>query len=407
MSEAVVLKIMAGFYSVIYVSLIYSGSRNATGTVMEVVNDARGTPKGECDPDSTLIRRYHSCTGRKEKLRTIEGYTKDAFLIISCTNALGLGQDWPTVMKVIVMGRMGLPELAQLFGRIGVIPFKKNDPQVLAEQAREKAAEFQDCKCSNCDSEASDMLVHNMPRLTKSNYCQAMEDVFSVDGFLDPNTEKLEENIVDSSVKTKATKKRSNILDSRLEELTDELVFEDDLFHKYIYGDDDYCFSSDYFGLDRATDIVQSLDEITCEEDIKAAMGGDIIKGGVKAVFEYIKQWKCRDEVIDYRRRQAEVIEKKKEAAETRAQKAIDLKLKAPIHPELARTPAPIKPKTKKRSSEKVKADKEASALRAAYHKRCLHWMTVEMVPVTELDAKELAYQSLMKGASGNVPGDI
>ncbi|EGG07137.1 uncharacterized protein MELLADRAFT_62905 [Melampsora larici-populina 98AG31] len=122
-------------------------------------------------------------------------------------------------------------------------------------------------------------------------------------------------------------------------------------------------------------------------------MGGDIIKGGVKAVFEYIKQWKCRDEVIDYRRRQAEVIEKKKEAAETRAQKAIDLKLKAPIHPELARTPAPIKPKTKKRSSEKVKADKEASALRAAYHKRCLHWMTVEMVPVTELDAKELAYQ--------------
>lgn len=38
---------------------------------------------------------------------------------MSCTNALGLGQDWPTVMQVVVLGRMGLPELAQLFGRCG------------------------------------------------------------------------------------------------------------------------------------------------------------------------------------------------------------------------------------------------------------------------------------------------
>ncbi|KAH9807171.1 hypothetical protein DFH28DRAFT_871259, partial [Melampsora americana] len=277
--------------------------------------------------------------------------------------------------------------------RIGVIPCKKSDPRVLAEQAREKSADFPECKCSNCDSEASEMLVHNMPRLTKSNYGSAMEDVFSVDGFLNPNTDKLEENYVDSSLKTKATKKRSHLSDSPLEELADELVFEYDLFHEYVYGDDDYCFSSDYFGLDRAIEIVHSLHEITCEDDIKAAMGGDIIKGGVKVVYDYIEEWKKRAEVIDYQRIQAEKNEKKKEAAVTRAQKSFDLKSKTPIDPGLTPTPTPIKPKTKRRTAEQVKADKESSALRAAYNKRCLHWMTVEKVPVTELDAKELAYQ--------------
>ncbi|KAH9806905.1 hypothetical protein DFH28DRAFT_918562, partial [Melampsora americana] len=372
-------------------SLIYSGSRNGTLEAMKVVNKAQGTPRGEEDPDSTLIRRYHSCIGKKEKLREIEGYTNDEFPIISCTNALGLGQDWPSVMQVVVLGRMGLPELAQLFGRIGVIPCDINDQRVLAEQAREKARDFPLCKCSNCNSEAANMLVHNMPRLSKSNYLQAMDDVYSVEGFLDPSKDRGREEERTKNKHAKAPKKRSQVLDIYLEELADELVLVYDLFYKDKLGDDGYYFGSDYFALDRAHRILENMDNITCEDDIKGVMGGDIIKGGVKVVFEHIMQWQTRDEGLHYRQKRIKMIEKKKEKE---YHTKTNLREEPVWRPTL--TPDSLIAKKVRRSSAQVKADKEAAQARAAYNKRCLHWMQVENIPANELDAKEIEYQKLV-----------
>ncbi|POW06226.1 hypothetical protein PSTT_09089 [Puccinia striiformis] len=55
-------------------TLIYSGTRNATLEVMKVINAARGTPGGEYNPNSEVIRRYHAVTGDMEKEDVVEGY---------------------------------------------------------------------------------------------------------------------------------------------------------------------------------------------------------------------------------------------------------------------------------------------------------------------------------------------
>lgn len=44
-------------------TLIYSGKRNATMKVLKVINRARGTSGYEFNPNSTLARIFHSCTG--------------------------------------------------------------------------------------------------------------------------------------------------------------------------------------------------------------------------------------------------------------------------------------------------------------------------------------------------------
>ncbi|KNE97851.1 hypothetical protein PSTG_08873 [Puccinia striiformis f. sp. tritici PST-78] len=78
-------------------TLIYSGTRNATLEVMKVVNTARGTTGGEFNPKNEVIRRYHACTGDMEKEDVISGYESGNFSCISCTMALGLGQNWKRV----------------------------------------------------------------------------------------------------------------------------------------------------------------------------------------------------------------------------------------------------------------------------------------------------------------------
>ncbi|KAH9821690.1 hypothetical protein DFH28DRAFT_1217571 [Melampsora americana] len=297
---------------------------------------------------------------------------------MSCTNALGLGQDWPSVMEVIVMGRMGLPELAQLFGRCGrgsspgpAIHFVKenqpkglnrvdevndyslmsddnlmdtfsftpiclcvalslgnikDDQRVLAEQDQEIKAGFPKCKCSNCDPEGSRMLFGNLRRMTKSNYIQAMDDVFSVEGFL--NLLELEEefqkmNFTKEITKKKSSKKRNSPLDPALEELADELVYVFELHYKKIFGEDGYCESTNYFDLDCAKDIVSHLEDMTSEKEIKVVMGGDMLKGGVTVIFDYMEEWKGRDTGLNYTNKREKMIEQQKKNEEKRAEKVL------------------------------------------------------------------------------------
>ena len=75
-------------------TLIYSGARNAMLQVMKVVNQAHKTGGGEYNPDSALIQRYHACTSDMDKEDVISVFENGNFLCISCTMALGLGQNW-------------------------------------------------------------------------------------------------------------------------------------------------------------------------------------------------------------------------------------------------------------------------------------------------------------------------
>lgn len=100
-------------------TIIYSGTRNATLPVMEVVCKARGDPLDAYNGKSDCIRRYHSVTGEKDKIKHVEEFGEGKFPILSATSALGLGQNWPRVRMVIVMGAMDPAESNQMVGRAG------------------------------------------------------------------------------------------------------------------------------------------------------------------------------------------------------------------------------------------------------------------------------------------------
>ncbi|EGF97762.1 uncharacterized protein MELLADRAFT_114103 [Melampsora larici-populina 98AG31] len=275
---------------------------------------------------------------------------------------------------------------------IGTIPCRVDDPRVIAEQKRELAAGFPTCKCSNCRPKAAEMLICNFPRLTKKNYKLAMEDPFSVEGFLKPEeieAKKNELNTGDSTETSKKTfqKRRNGTLHPALKELADELVLNYRLHYNKVYGEDDCCESEDYFGLDEARAIVNSLDKIKHQQDIEQNMGGDIIEGGVKVVFDYIEEWRTREVALEYSQKKAKLLETKTTSDVNRVLTEVTNITPTPTGPA-----APNK--KKRRSSAQVKADKEATVLKAAYNWRCLDWLRVDKVPYDQLDAKEEAYQN-------------
>ncbi|EGF98781.1 uncharacterized protein MELLADRAFT_113255 [Melampsora larici-populina 98AG31] len=290
---------------------------------------------------------------------------------------------------------------------IGVIPGSKEDPRVLTEQMRELKEGFPSCKCSNCDSEAADYLVHNLPRLCKGNYKQAMKDLFNVEGFTYPKEKegtKVSADDGKGSGSKSVKKKRGALLDPALEELADELVYIFDLHYQDIFGEDDYCESTDYFGLDEAKGIVQSLDNITCASDVKKLMGGDLLVGGVDTVFNYISDWKTRDIGMEYKHRRKQITLEMIAEEEIQSSKELNKTSNQPDRV-IVPTPGISRQKKTRRTSAQVLADNKAATLKKEYNKRCLKWLK-DKVPENQLDEMELAYQNSIQEASGSVQGD-
>ncbi|OAV94852.1 hypothetical protein PTTG_00763, partial [Puccinia triticina 1-1 BBBD Race 1] len=100
-------------------TLIYSGTRKATLTVINVLNRARGKKMDAYNSKSNLIRRYHACTGDKDKADCVEDFENKKFPIFSSTMALGLGQNWKRVRCVIYMGRGDPSTISQMMGSCG------------------------------------------------------------------------------------------------------------------------------------------------------------------------------------------------------------------------------------------------------------------------------------------------
>ncbi|PLW51903.1 hypothetical protein PCASD_00814 [Puccinia coronata f. sp. avenae] len=98
-------------------TLIYSGTRARTYTVLEVFDLARDTLGSCCVPYNTFARRYHSVTGGKDKQATVQEYADGKFPVISATMALGLGKNWKRVRCVIHMGRGDPANISQMIGR--------------------------------------------------------------------------------------------------------------------------------------------------------------------------------------------------------------------------------------------------------------------------------------------------
>ncbi|KNE88160.1 hypothetical protein PSTG_18445, partial [Puccinia striiformis f. sp. tritici PST-78] len=100
-------------------TLIYSATRNRTLQVMKALDLARGTRGDSIRPKSTFVRRFHSCTGEKDKLAVVKDFADHKFPVISCTMALGMGQNWSRVRSVIQVGRSDPSAICQMIGRCG------------------------------------------------------------------------------------------------------------------------------------------------------------------------------------------------------------------------------------------------------------------------------------------------
>jgi superfamily II DNA helicase RecQ len=100
-------------------TLIYSGTRRKTGKVLEVLAAARGTPDDASNARSKLARRYHSCTGKNDKTLCVEDFGNERFPVVSCTLALGMGQNWKRVQSLITMGRADPSATCQMIGWCG------------------------------------------------------------------------------------------------------------------------------------------------------------------------------------------------------------------------------------------------------------------------------------------------
>jgi superfamily II DNA helicase RecQ len=100
-------------------TLIYAPTRNLTWQVLRVIHESREIQCGHLDAGSTFARRYHSCTGNLDKIDIINGFENEEFPVISCTMALGLGQNWKRVKCVVHVGRGNPSSICQMIGRCG------------------------------------------------------------------------------------------------------------------------------------------------------------------------------------------------------------------------------------------------------------------------------------------------
>ncbi|POW11223.1 hypothetical protein PSTT_05393 [Puccinia striiformis] len=218
-------------------TLIYSGSRNRTLTAMEVFDLARETPGACFVPRGKTIRRFHSCTGDQDKKDVVEDFSSAKVPVISCTMALGLGQNWKRVRMVVHMGRGDPANICQMIGRcgrdgrqglavmfveknrrggknsidqfqrgavqtdqdrmdalaitplclrvafsmdnlLGYIPLWHDDPAYVREKERQESEGMCRCLCSNCEPTKSKTLVKNLVFANKDNFDNILQDTY-------------------------------------------------------------------------------------------------------------------------------------------------------------------------------------------------------------------------------------
>ncbi|OAV85953.1 hypothetical protein PTTG_30172 [Puccinia triticina 1-1 BBBD Race 1] len=319
-------------------TLIYSGTQNATLKVMKVVNQARGNPRCEYNPHSPIIRRYHAASGEKEKKEAVDLFNAEEFPCMSCTMALGLGQNWKRVRRVIHMGRGDPSTISQMIGRAGrdgrtglailfmerhrkfgknrvedftgeddqeddcrmdalavtpvclriaisvdningCIPVSFGDPSYLAEKKCE-VMKFPVCRCSNCLPEEAEVLARNWKRMTVDNWDNALKN--PLDTFGETTKKKVgERNPLYSDLKVILVKKFNTYFEENLKDCA--------------------SFMPDrIFGERHAEKVVESLDNISSIQDLSNVLGGESLDGLLDLLYGIIIEFRKSSEFQAY-----------------------------------------------------------------------------------------------------------
>ncbi|PLW24221.1 hypothetical protein PCASD_10484 [Puccinia coronata f. sp. avenae] len=318
-------------------SLIYCNTRRRTGQVLEVLATARGTPKEASESRSLFARRYHSCTGDQDKQDVEKDFGEGVFPIVSCTMALGLGQNWTRVRSVVHMGRGDPSAICQMIGRCGrdgkpglailfvektrtngknatsqfkagveqsendrmdalavtpvclriafavdnlygYIPLSSQDDAYQAEMAREKSQGFPNCRCSNCLPTKAALL---MKRIGNVNI-DVFDDVVLHD--LHPDGPLIE------------NRKSSPHQRSNEEPMTAE--------------------DTHIFGMEEIDSIIGKIAELEVEEDLRVVVGGHHFTGPgsdglVSQLLPVIQKFKTGVIYLAYQARLNSILEDK------------------------------------------------------------------------------------------------
>ncbi|OAV86184.1 hypothetical protein PTTG_30040 [Puccinia triticina 1-1 BBBD Race 1] len=332
-------------------TLIYSGTRNATLQVMKAVNEAHDTAGKEYNPDSSLIQRYHASTGDMDKEDTISGYERADFSCILCTMALGLGQNWKRVRRVIHMGRGDPSCISQMIGRCGrdgksglailfveskrkfglntpeaikkadkqanntrmdalaitpvcirialsidnlhgYIPMDRDDLNYLRKESRKANERFPPCGCSNCDPVAAQYLKDRMMQISNGNFDAVLENPKEVPGPL-PVKKPKEKH-------PRATKPKDRDL-RPIELLTYNVLLSS--FSRFFienYGRPRSFFPDQIFGHTEADAIARNLDTVKNKNDIAKFVGGEQLDGQLDMLKKTLDDFRAGPEYQQY-----------------------------------------------------------------------------------------------------------
>lgn len=100
-------------------TLVYCRTQNDTLLALQAINSARKNNSDSLNGLSSCVRRFHASTCPWDKAKRTEDFAGGKFPIMTCTNTLGMGQNWTDTRRVIIVGMLDPLEVLQMAGRGG------------------------------------------------------------------------------------------------------------------------------------------------------------------------------------------------------------------------------------------------------------------------------------------------
>ncbi|KAH9814072.1 P-loop containing nucleoside triphosphate hydrolase protein [Melampsora americana] len=336
-------------------TLLYSGTQNGTWETLCAVNEGRGHPERSSDGNSTCARRYHAATGTDDKTDRASDFVACNFAVICCTMALGLGQNWKLVRRVVVIGRMDPAAVVQMIGRcgrdkrpgvgvmlveqkrggvgakndlkefgppelmsddermdalaitpvclrvaIGVdnykghIPISFDDPDYIVESARQKAAGFPRCICSNCEPQMALEFLNSQHQASKKNFTDIALGTYSQpishDICCTPFDKQYEADLQSILTCPPSDKARNMKV---IQSLVNSLMSDIDILYNVENADGEFCISRHVvFNLEKhAWPIAKNADVISKGVSLRFFLGSEAIDGMFKCILDCISKW--------------------------------------------------------------------------------------------------------------------
>lgn len=349
-------------------TLIYSGTQNGTGETLCQLNVARGRSNDSANGMSSFTRRYHAGTGTGDKADRAEDFVASRYPVVCCTMALGLGQNWKLVRRVIVMGRMDPATVVQMFGRcgrdgrpgvgilfveekrggagskndpkefgdptnmtddkrmdalavtpvclrvalavdnyVGYIPVSFDDVEYIKEKQRQMALGFAPCLCSNCEPDLAEQFLQAQHQATKDNMSDLITNLDSLVFNHDTCCPPIEARPNLKIIMTCPTK--DPIRDMHImKDLVSCLVEAFEVLYQQANTDGEFEIPPEMvFNIeDHAWPIAKNADIISQGVSLRGILGSQSIKVMFDCLLECIKDWEQSDL---YALHQSEIIE--------------------------------------------------------------------------------------------------